>query len=112
MEPRCPQPIRRDGTGKVADLSLAQLKALRLRQDEGGPDAAITDQSIPTLNELLALAKDRIVLNLDVKDAIYGEVVDAVHRVGARDRGSSSPLPGLHPCHWPRSHPIATCPSS
>lgn len=33
-----------------------------------------------------ALAKDRIVLNLDVKDAIYGEVVDAVHRAGAQDR--------------------------
>ncbi|SUJ08894.1 cytoplasmic glycerophosphodiester phosphodiesterase [Sphingomonas paucimobilis] len=60
-----------DGTGKIADLTLAQLKALRLRQDEGGPTAAITDERVQTLDELLALAKDRIVLNLDVKDAIY-----------------------------------------
>ncbi len=75
-----------NGTGKVADLSLAQLKALRLRQDEGRAGAALTDQHIPTLDELLALAKDRVVLNLDVKDAIYGEVVDAVHRAGAQDR--------------------------
>lgn len=75
-----------NGTGKVADLTLAQLKALRLRQDEGGADAVLTDQAVLTLDELLALAKDRIVLNLDVKDAIYGEVVDAVRRAGAQDR--------------------------
>ncbi|WP_028965736.1 glycerophosphodiester phosphodiesterase family protein [Sphingomonas phyllosphaerae] len=74
------------GTGKVADLTLAKLKALRLRQDEGGADAALTDQAVLTLDELLTLAKDRVVLNLDVKDAIYGEVVDAVRRAGAQDR--------------------------
>lgn len=75
-----------NGTGKVADLSLAQLKALHLRQDEGGVRAALTDETVLTLDEMLALARDRIVLNLDVKDAIYGEVVDAVHRAGAQDR--------------------------
>lgn len=75
-----------NGTGKVADLTLAQLKALRLRQDEGGAAAAITTEAMPTLDELLALAEGRIVLNLDVKDAIYGEVVDAVRRAGAEDR--------------------------
>lgn len=75
-----------DGSGKVADLSLAQLKALHLRQDEGGPAVPLTDQRVLTLDEMLTLAKNRIVLNLDVKDAIYGEVVEAVHRAGAQDR--------------------------
>ncbi|MDZ7280467.1 glycerophosphodiester phosphodiesterase family protein [Sphingomonas sanguinis] len=75
-----------DGTGKVADLSLTQLKALHLRQDEGGPAVPLTDQRVLTLDEMLALAKDRIILNLDVKDAIYGEVVNTVHRAGAQDR--------------------------
>lgn len=75
-----------DGTGRVADLTLAQLKALRLRTDEGGAGAAPTGERVPTLDEMLAAAKDRIVLNLDVKDAIYGEVIDAVVRAGARDR--------------------------
>ena len=55
-----------DGTGKIADLTLAQLKALRLRQDEGGPTAAITDERVQTLDELLALAKDRIVTSEQV----------------------------------------------
>lgn len=74
-----------NGKGKVADLSLAELKALRLRQDEGGAAAPLSDQQVPTLDEMLALAKDHIVLNLDVKDMIYGEVVDAVHRAGAQN---------------------------
>lgn len=75
-----------DGKGKVADLTLSQIRALRLRDDEGGAGTALTDERVPTLDELLALAKGRIVLNLDVKDAIYGEVVDAVVRAGAADR--------------------------
>lgn len=75
-----------NGAGLVADLSLAQLKALRLRANEGGPAAAVTDQVMPTLDELLALANGQIVLNLDVKDAIYAEVIDAVQRAGASSR--------------------------
>jgi len=75
-----------DGSGKVADLTLSQIRALRLRDDEGGAGAAPTDERVPTLDELLALAKGRIVLNLDVKDAIYGEVIEAVVRAGAADR--------------------------
>lgn len=79
------------GTGKVADLTLAQIKALRLRQNEGGRDAAVTDSGVteaqvPTLDEMLALAKGRITLNLDVKDAIYPQVIAAVRAAGAQER--------------------------
>ena len=75
-----------DGKGAVADLTLAQLKALHLRENEGGPDAPVTTETVLTLDEMLALAKDRIVLNLDVKDMIYVEVIDAVVRAGAQRR--------------------------
>ena len=74
-----------NGTGKIVNLTLAQIKNLRLRDDEGGPDAAVTELQVPTLGELLALAKGRIVLNIDVKDAIYSEVIDAVIKAGAQD---------------------------
>ncbi|MFT4053496.1 MAG: glycerophosphodiester phosphodiesterase family protein [Novosphingobium sp.] len=74
-----------NGTGKVSDLTLAQIKALRLRQNLGGVDAPLTDQTFLTLDEMLALAKGRIVLNLDIKGAIYPEVIDAVVRAGAQD---------------------------
>lgn len=75
-----------DGKGAVADLTLAQLKRLHLRENEGGPDAPATAETMLTLDEILALAKGRIVLNLDVKDMIYAEVIDAVIRAGAQDR--------------------------
>lgn len=74
-----------DGHGKVSELTLAQIKALHLRQDMGGAAQPITGQTVPTLAEILAHAKGRILLNLDVKDAIYGEVVAEVERAGLQD---------------------------
>ncbi|KAB7766027.1 glycerophosphodiester phosphodiesterase family protein [Xanthomonas sp. LMG 12461] len=71
-----------DGTGKVAELTWPQLSRLRLRDDEGGADAPLTDQHPVTLAQMLAAAKGRIMLNLDVKAPIYAEVVDAVRRAG------------------------------
>ncbi|WP_295937302.1 glycerophosphodiester phosphodiesterase family protein [uncultured Xanthomonas sp.] len=71
-----------DGTGKVAELTWPQLSRLRLRDDEGGADAPLTDQHPLTLQQMLAAAKGRIMLNLDVKAPIYAEVVDAVRRAG------------------------------
>lgn len=71
-----------DGMGPVDDLTLAQIQALHLRDNEGGKTAMLTDQKVPTLHEMLAAAKGRIVLNLDVKASIYAEVVAAVERAG------------------------------
>jgi glycerophosphoryl diester phosphodiesterase len=75
-----------EGKGAIEKLTLAQIKALHLRDNEGAADAALTDQTMLTLDEMLAMAKGRIVLNLDVKAMIYPEVVDAVMRAGAQDR--------------------------
>src|SRR5207249_8615826 len=41
-----------DGTGAVASLTAADLRRLRLR----GPDAALTAEHVPTLDEVLAAA--------------------------------------------------------
>lgn len=94
-----------NGTGKVSDLTLAQIKALRLKQNLGGADAALTDQSFLTLDDMLALAKGHIVLNLDIKGPIYPEVIDAVVRAGAQEwvivktsvGQGSSPLAAMAP---------------
>ncbi|RMB54932.1 glycerophosphoryl diester phosphodiesterase [Sphingomonas sp. PP-CE-3A-406] len=75
-----------NGTGAVDHLTLAEIKAFRLRDDEGQKGAGLTDQQVPTLDEILAHAGNRIVLNLDIKDAIYAEVIEAVVRAGATDR--------------------------
>ncbi len=75
-----------DGTGPITAKSWPELRALRLKADLGGPQAALTDQRIVTLDEMLAHARGRIVLNLDVKDGAYPEVIAAVERAGATGR--------------------------
>ena len=74
-----------NGHGRIADMTLAELRSLRLRQDLGGYAEPLTEERIPTLDEMLEAAKGRITLNLDVKDSIYAEVADAVERAGASD---------------------------
>lgn len=67
-----------DGSGKVADMTLAQLKRLRLKQNFGGAmSPELSDERVQTLAEMLEAAKGRIMLNLDIKDErdIYAEVV-------------------------------------
>lgn len=54
-----------NGTGAVSSLTLAQIKALRLREHLGGAQAAVTDHQIPTLEEAMAVVKDRAMVNLD-----------------------------------------------
>jgi glycerophosphoryl diester phosphodiesterase len=76
-----------DGTGRIADLTLAQLKTLHLRQNFGGNmSPEITDQRVLTLDELLAAAKGRIMINLDIKEDIYPEVIAAAVRAGMADQ--------------------------
>ncbi|MEP9360402.1 glycerophosphodiester phosphodiesterase family protein [Sphingomonas sp. KR3-1] len=74
------------GSGRVRNKTLAELRTLRLRENLGGKDAAPTDQRIATLDEMLAAAHGRMHLNLDVKDAIYVEVIAAVERAGMQDQ--------------------------
>ena len=76
-----------DGHGRVADLTLAELKRLHLRQNFGGTmSPEISDQRVLTLDELLAAAKGRIMINLDIKEEIYPEVIAAAVRAGMADQ--------------------------
>lgn len=75
-----------DGHGRVADLTLAELRALRLRDDLGGAEAGWTEDRIVTLDEMLGAAAGRIVLNLDIKDAVHAETIAAVVAAGAEKR--------------------------
>lgn len=67
-----------DGYGAVADLSLAQVRQLRLRQRGGGIGARITGRGVPTLQEALSAARGRILVNLDVKAAEIAPMVAAI----------------------------------
>ncbi|WJV44194.1 glycerophosphodiester phosphodiesterase family protein [Streptomyces flavofungini] len=54
-----------DGTGRVADLSYARLRALRLREGLGGPQAMLTAHRVPTLAEAMRAARTSGLVNLD-----------------------------------------------
>ena len=51
-----------NGTGKVSDLTLEEIKSLRLRNACG---ARGSRQQVPTLEEVMLLAKGKIMVNLD-----------------------------------------------
>ncbi len=67
-----------NGHGAVADLTLAEIQALRLYARGGGKGASLTARRVPTLQEALAAARGRILLNLDVKAAGIGPMVAAI----------------------------------
>lgn len=67
---------RMAGIGREAEsLTMAELKALTLREDDGGEGRAMTDQRIPTLRQALEVIRGRIFADLDLKDrGLFPEV--------------------------------------
>lgn len=71
-----------NGTGNVADKTLAELKKLKMRRGskyyEGG---------VPTLAEALECCKDRIYINLDCKDIVSErKLVEDIEAAGMQDQ--------------------------
>lgn len=89
-----------NGRGRVSEMSLRRLKALRLDAPGGGPAEAP-----PTLEEYLARAKGRILVNLDVKEPIAEQVARVVLASGAagqvlvkaRAEADAAPMADLPP---------------
>ena len=71
------------GKGKVSEHTLAEVKELRLRSNQGGKDAKATDYDILTLEEALALAKGKILVNIDKFTLHPYEILQAVEKAGA-----------------------------
>jgi glycerophosphoryl diester phosphodiesterase len=72
-----------DCEGVLADRTWAELQVCRLEDNDG----RATDFSIPTLDETLAWAEGRTVLELDIKSGVrYEDVVAAVRRADAEER--------------------------
>jgi glycerophosphoryl diester phosphodiesterase len=68
-----------NGTGLVAEMTLAQLQQLNLREGKGG-DTAITTSRIPTLEKALSISKGRILVNIDAK----GKVRDGAYLIAKK----------------------------
>jgi glycerophosphoryl diester phosphodiesterase len=76
-----------NGAGRVAGMTAADFKRLRLRQNFGGAmSPMLTDEAPSTLDEYMAHARGRIMLNLDIKEPIHAEVAAAVVKAGLADQ--------------------------
>ena len=73
-------------TGPLSELTLEQVRSLRLKDGAGGPDAAMTEQTIPTLEEALLAARGKVMVNLDLKVENEGEVMALLDRLGMADQ--------------------------
>lgn len=69
------------GHGKVADLTLAEIRALRLRNGLSHR----TPFSVPTLREVLQATRGRILLNLDKAYPHFRQIVSLLEETGTLD---------------------------
>jgi glycerophosphoryl diester phosphodiesterase len=76
-----------NGTGKVSDLTLAQIKELRLKKGLGGKTAALTEYRVPTLEEAMIVAKDRAIVNLDKGWDIREKMYEVLVKTGTVNQG-------------------------
>ena len=68
-----------NGKGRVADLSLAEIQALRLKGDMAQAEAP------PTLEAFLRAARGRILVNIDLKGPYAAQAAEVARRAQASD---------------------------
>lgn len=72
-----------NGTGRVVDLTTDEVSGLRLREKLGSGPASLTDEKVPSFEEVLDLVEGRnVLLNLDKAWPIREDLYDAL---AARD---------------------------
>ncbi|MBW9081128.1 glycerophosphodiester phosphodiesterase family protein [Rhizobium pusense] len=64
-------------------MTLAELTSLPLRDGDGGPGNAFTDETLPSLRDVFELTRDRIFIHLDIKHRdVIPEVLAFVRQMG------------------------------
>jgi glycerophosphoryl diester phosphodiesterase len=66
-----------NGSGAVSSMTLAQIKALRLRS----PDGTVTGEQVPTFAEVMAVVKGKAMVNLDKLDVTDPALMAAAMQV-------------------------------
>lgn len=64
-----------NGSGLISNMTLAEVKSLFLRDNQGGGGAPLTNERIPTLEDAFKVSRDKVLINLDkggnYRDQIY-----------------------------------------
>jgi len=86
-----------NGTGRVVDHTLAELKNLRLKDKAG----KITEQQMPTLDEVLEWARDKTIVILDKKKVPVEACVKKIeaHRAEAYAMVMAYSFQDIRRCH-------------
>jgi glycerophosphoryl diester phosphodiesterase len=72
--------------GRVSELNFSDIRQARLKPSNGGPRTA-SDERLPTLAQVLEVARDRSIVNIDVKDTTAADrVAQAVIAAGMADQ--------------------------
>ena len=75
-----------NGSGKLSDHTYEEISKLQLRAQNGGQEAPLTDNKIPTLTEVIELCRGKVLLNLDKLDlSTFGEVYEIFASMDAVD---------------------------
>jgi glycerophosphoryl diester phosphodiesterase len=75
------------GKGTVSTLPFEVVRAAKLRAGAGGDGANVTDECVPTLEELLEEARGKITVNIDTKfTRDLPQVMETVLRLGVEDQ--------------------------
>lgn len=72
-----------DGTGVIADMDWDEVRKLRLREGQGR-GTPLTDRHIPTFEDVLRVAKDRILINVDAKIIPPAGLLELIDRISDR----------------------------
>ncbi len=71
-----------DGFGQVSEMTFQELRTLYLRNNDGGKNKAVTAERIPTLEEVLKITKDRILVNIDAKTDVRAQALTIAKQIG------------------------------
>ncbi|MEE4217723.1 MAG: glycerophosphodiester phosphodiesterase family protein [Xanthomonadales bacterium] len=75
-----------NGAGAVQDLTWNQISRLKLKEFDGGAGAAITEETVPTLEQALFAASGKILINLDIKADLYEKSLRIAEELGVVDQ--------------------------
>lgn len=71
-----------NGKGNPENYTLAELNKFRLKM----PDGTLTDETIPTFEEFLNVAKGKIMVDIDIKTSHLKPVVDVVKKTNTQNQ--------------------------
>ncbi|MFN3229850.1 MAG: glycerophosphodiester phosphodiesterase family protein [Asticcacaulis sp.] len=74
-----------NGSGRVEDLSWAEIQSLQLRAGAGGQQAPLTEARVPSFEQYMTAAKGRMLINLDAKADVYDAAFAVLNALGVTD---------------------------